>query len=504
MGRVQTEYSSLLYSIEATPGVLAGTPIWKVQEPNSYATFGSTVKKVARQPISKTRQRRKGILVDLDSAVDFECDVTLEALRDFGEGFAFAKASGQTSGPIHLQSGAGFNSLAAVSATGFSYTAIVGSTVPAGRLVFARGFSAAALNGLFLVTAGSTTSSIAVSTLTASETPPQTQNASVDVCGVRGASGDIQLNASGNLTSTVLDFTTLGLTIGQFIKVGGALAVNQFSTSAYNGTARVVAVVANLVTLDKRSWTVGSADTGTAKLIDLLFGQFVRNVNVDDANYLERTFQFELSQPNLQVPGPGDEYIYPLANYCKKLDWSLPLTNKAIMKPQFLGTDTANPTSTRAANASTPVTAVQTAGFGTSSDIARLSVRDWTTQTDASVFFSKIDLSIDNGVTPEKILALLGAKYVNVGLLQVDLQATALFTNDILLSAIRANTTMTMDFQVKNTDGGAMVDIPAMTIGEGKLELPRYKTVQISEKCEAFLDPTLGYSFSISFFPYLP
>lgn len=504
MGRVQTEYTSLLMAREATPGVLPGTPVWFLQEPNSYATLGAKFTKVPRNPISKLRQRRKGIVVDLDSDVEFETDVTLENIRDKGEGLLLATRSGLTSGPLHLGSGAARDSLAAVSATGFSYTAIVGSTVPAGRLVFSRGFSAAALNALWLVTAGSTTSSIAVSTLPSSETPTLGQNAQVDVVGVRGASGDIQLNGSGNLISTILDFTTLGLTVGQFIKVGGAASANQFATTAYNGTARVMAIAANLITLDKRSWTVGSADTGSSKLIDIIFGQFIRNVPVDDSRYLEATYAFEASMVGLQNPGPGDEYLYPNFNMVNEVAFNLPLTNKATMATKFIGADTPDPTSTRATGASTPVLPVATAGFGTSSDIIRLGLRDWTSQVDQGVFWKKVDVKVNNGITPEKILALLGAKYMNVGQLQVDLDAEALFTTDVLISAIRANTTMTMDFLLRNTDGGVMIDVPALTIGDGKLSLPRYKTVTISEKCEAFVDPTLGFSLGISLFPYLP
>lgn len=504
MGRVQTEYTSLLMARESSLNTLPGTPVWFLQEPHSYASLGSKITKVARQPISKLRQRRKGIVVDLDSDVEFETDLTLENIREMGEGLMLANRTGLTTGPLDLRSGAARDSLAAVSASGFTYTAIVGSTVPAGRLVYAKGFSTAAINGLWLVTSGSTTSLIAVSTLANSETPTLGQNASVAVVGVRGASGDITLDANGNLTSTVLDFTTLGLTVGQFIKVGGALSANQFATTAYNGTARVMAIAANLLTLDKRSWTVGSADTGSGKLIDLVFGPFIRNVPVDNANYNEISWAFEASMVGLQNPGPGDEYLYPQGNLLNEIGFNLPLTSKAIMAAKFIGTDTPVPTASRATGASTPVLPVDTAGFGTSSDIIRLGLRDWTTQTDQSVFWKKVDLKVNNGVTPEKILARLGAKYMNVGLLQVDLDAEALFTTDILLSAIRNNTTMTMDFLVRNTDGGAMFDIPSLTIGDGKLNLPRYKTVTIAEKCEAFVDATLGFSLGISLFPYLP
>lgn len=503
MGQVQTEFTSMLQSIEASPGVLAGSPIWKLVEPNSYGTYGSLIKKVSRQPISKNRQRRKGIVVELDSSVDFECDVTLEALRDYAEAFAFASASGGLTAPQHIASGAGFQSLAAVTG-GYSHSALT-TAIPTGRLVFARGFTNSIDNGLKVVDTGPTTTSTPTvgGGLTA-ETPTLQANATLDVCGVRGAVGDITMNASGNLTSTVLDFTTLGLVQGQFIKIGGAAAANQFATAAYNGSARVLTIAAGLLTLDKRSWTIGSADTGATKLIDIYFGQFVRNVAVDDARFLQRTYAFELALTGLQNPS-GNAYLYPNGNYLGKLGFNLPLSNKAIMTPGFIGLDTPVPTITRASGAATPVLPFQTAGFGTSSDIARLSVRALTdTTTDLGVYWKKVDAKLDNGVTAEKVLAQLPAKYINVGLLQFDLDAQAVFTDAVLLSAVRNNDTLTIDWQIKNSDGGAIFDVPSFTLGDGKLDLPRYKTVLINEKCEAFQDSTLGYTIGVSLFPFLP
>lgn len=46
-------------------------------------------------------------------------------------------------------------------------------------------------------------------------------NVELDVTGVQGASGDIEIDANGDLTSTILDFTTLNLTPGQMIFIGG-------------------------------------------------------------------------------------------------------------------------------------------------------------------------------------------------------------------------------------------------------------------------------------------
>lgn len=90
MGRILTNNTSLSYSIETALGV-AGTS-WSLLEPNEISTFGTEITTVARDPISKNRQRRKGTVVDLDSAVEFDHDLTLSAFDDFVEGFLFASS----------------------------------------------------------------------------------------------------------------------------------------------------------------------------------------------------------------------------------------------------------------------------------------------------------------------------------------------------------------------------------------------------------------------------
>ena len=65
MARVLTNTTALAYAIESSQGVLPGSPSWKSLEPNGINSFGAEITTVARSPISKNRQRRKGTVVDL-------------------------------------------------------------------------------------------------------------------------------------------------------------------------------------------------------------------------------------------------------------------------------------------------------------------------------------------------------------------------------------------------------------------------------------------------------
>mgnify|MGYP002147314755 CR=1 FL=1 len=84
------------------------------------------------------------------------------------------------------------------------------------------------------------------------------------MCGIQGATADLEIDASGNLISTVLDFTTLPLSVGQRIWIGGDSAGTKFATAADRGEARITVIAAHKLTLDdKVSGTLNAADNAT-------------------------------------------------------------------------------------------------------------------------------------------------------------------------------------------------------------------------------------------------
>lgn len=494
MGRTLTNNFSLAYAIEQSLGVLPGSPTWKLLEPNEINTFGSTITTVARNPISKSRQRRKGAVTDLDSAVEFAADLTLEHFIDFIESFCFASFVGaEHTAPTAVTGGA----------TDAYTIPAISAALAQNTLVYGRGFSVAANNGLKLVDTGATTTTIPVTTDLEDETPGATQNASVDVCGFRTATGDLDVTVSAGvvtLTTTALDFTTLPIMVGQALWFGGDAAINQFSTANNSGFARIVSIAANALVIDKTSQT-WATEANTTQEVDIYFGRFVRNVSVDDSDYLERSFHFEGAYQNLGVS--GDEYEYAKGNYCNTVGFELPLTDKATATFAFVGTDTEPPTTTRETGAATPVVPVQTGAFNTSSDIARLRIQE-ADETGLSTDFKSLAFNINNNVSPEKVLGQLGAKYLNTGNFEIDIEAQLLFTNADVVDAIRNNTTVTMDFSIRNDDGAILVDIPSMTLGGGDREFPVNESILINTTAQAFGDTTLGTSLGVSLFPYVP
>lgn len=162
-----------------------------------------------------------------------------------------------------------------------------GSAVKASHLVRATGFANSANNQIFKVASSTSTTIVGSGLSLSAETAPAAA-ARLKVVGFQGASGDITATSTG-LGSTSLDFTTLGLAAGQWIKIGGTASGDKFSTAALNARARITAIAAHAITLDNRpsGWTT---DAGTGKTIKVWFGDYIKNGTTTLGQTIERGF----------------------------------------------------------------------------------------------------------------------------------------------------------------------------------------------------------------------
>lgn len=517
MSRVLTNNSTLRYAIESSIGTLPGSPAWRLLEPNNITAYGAKLTTVVRRPISPTRGRRKGTVTNLESEVGFEADLTMDAATDFVEGFIFAEFMNVD---FDLKSSTG--TLPPPVASGTTYTIDAASAALAAKiqfvstdyatLVYAKGYTNSANNGLKPITAdtagGGTVITVA-NTLVA-ETPPT--NASLQIAGVRILdASDLTLTISGSTATLVsaADITnwgTLGIKKGMWIHIGsnngttGAVTNALGASNVSYGYARVTATPTGAtLALDKLDTKLVTATTNAGSC-DILFGRMARNVATDhdstDDRYLERTYQFEVAYPDLGGVGT-DNYEYAIGNFADEWVINLGLAAKATCTWKFIGTNVDDITASRKTNASAAVTPLRTTAVNTTSDLAVISTDVVSSVSD--VCFKSLTITLKDNVSPEQCLGTLGATFVNAGLFEVNLAGNMLFTNKAIVNAVKNNTTVTFHTVVKNDDGAMVLDIPSLTLGDGGREFPVDESVQVKLTGASFTDSTYGFDVGINF-----
>lgn len=178
----------------------AADQVWYPLEPNSYTDFGAPTKTVARQPISASRQIRKGTLVDFDPAGGLQNDFTQDGLNRSLQGFFFAsmRESFDTQGYNTTRA-----AVTAVVGASHKYKLAYGddvASVLASMLLKASGFTATANNGLKDVSSATATAASGVLTSSANYTDADTVTIGSNVYTLQSAltnvAGHVKIGAS--------------------------------------------------------------------------------------------------------------------------------------------------------------------------------------------------------------------------------------------------------------------------------------------------------------------
>lgn len=508
MAKSSTNKFALNVCTETSLGVADTT--WFQMEPNDISQYGSQVKTISRRPISKIRQYLKGGSVDVDSIVEYPCDMTMDSLNFWAPKFLYAEAANQNlyfrAAAMDATTGLQVSALTANQAGKLQFHATNGKT-----LIYCAGYTNAGNNGLHVLATPDPVTTDTVIHLVGSlvtETPPT--NATAQLAGIQSSSNDLGVTVSGStftLTSIAMDFTTIGLNVGQALSLGGTVAGTQFNGGA-NGVSfgRVATIAAHTITGDKLSGTLVTTAAGSAGIVQLLYGRFVRNVSIDansdDNRYLEQTVQFEGAYADLGGVGVP-EYEYAPGGYANALTMDFRLGALATLSGTFNCQFTPSATTSRKSGASTPVLSLLRAAVGTAGQIASVRL---TTLAGASAYFHNMTWVINNNVNAEKVIGTLGPLYQGLGILGVSLTGEALFTDPGIVSAIINAEMVTSDMTIKNAEGACVMDIPSLTLGGGKRGFPLDKTITVALTGQAYADALqpFGTSVSLSFIPVTP
>lgn len=502
VNKIDSNCTELRIAEELTLGVLPGTPDWLAYEPNSYDDFGAEITTVARNPINQSRQRKKGVVTDLDASGGFETDLTQTNIQDIMQGFMFAD---------FLPKGEETPTEATATTDLFDVASTTGFQV--NDLIFVTGFVNAANNGIHIITAivVDTTIEVLGSSLV-TETPPA--DALIVNVGHQAGAGDIDVDDTGDFaryTSTTVDFTTLGLNVGELIFVGGDLAIEAFTTAANNGLKRIKSIAANSLEIDKSDLAMVT-EASTTETIRIFLGRVLKNQNTK-STIVRRSYQLERQLGAPDDASPSDvQAEYLIGQVPGEMTISIGTADKVLVNLGFIGTDQETldgPTSLKTGNRPA---IVEADAFNTSSDFTRLKMSVVSTTSEAPTalfaFLTELEITINNNLNPNKAVSVLGAFDITAGTFQVGGSLTAYFANTSSIDAVRANSDVTIDMMLAKANAGIAMDMPLLTLGDGRLNVEQDEAITIPLSMDAAtgakLDTNLDHTLMFIFFDYLP
>lgn len=501
VNKIDSNKTGLSIAEETSPKVLPVTPVWYAHEPNSYNDFGGQLSTVAREPISATRQRKKGTVTDLDASGGFNEDITQNNLTRVLQGFLFADAHEKAdTAPLNGSAVV----ITAVDGTNDQYEAASGLDVfAAGDIILAKGFGVPANNGIKVLDAIASGAVDAVEDLTAEASPPAA--ASIQAVGFQFDEDDATLTVSGGvatLGATTKDLTELGLNVGEWVFIGGDATANYFATAGRT-YARVATIAAGAITFDKVTNGTLATDAGTGKSIRIFFGKFLRNESVDNL-IKTRTYNVERTLGN---NGTGNQAEYLEGAVPNELTINIPAADKAAADLSFAAMSNAFRTGAEGLKSGTRVPALGEQAFNTSSNVyrMRMNVVEAGTLLPSALFahVTEGSIAVNNNASLVKAVGTLGGIDISVGNFETGGSVTALFTDVAAVQAVRDNADVTFDLILAKQNAGMVFDVPLLALGNGRINVTKDQPITVPLDTIAAEGPN-GYTLGITFFPYLP
>jgi len=322
-----------------------------------------------------------------------------------------------------------------------------GTAVKANHLLRSSGWATGANNGVFKV-ASSTATSITLSGLT---NEGASNNVRLKVVGFEGNSGDITATATG-LGSTALNFTTLGLVVGQWVKIGDASnAIFGFANAANNGWARITGISATALTLDNlpSGW---ATDAGTGKTIRVFFGDVIKNGTTRASHSVERSF---LGQT---VP----THILHLGMVASRWTESMTSGRAITGSYELMGLSASSGTTPNGNSYDTPGThGVMTANVSVGrigEAGALLSSPNWA---------RRLDWSLDNNLRGIEALGTVGFVEMGVGEAAVTGTIETYFGSNALYTKLLAGTPSNLSARIARNNQAVVRTFPRVTFTDG-------------------------------------
>lgn len=371
-----------------------------------------------------------------------------------------------------------------------------------GELVNFSGFGVSGNNGIKTVASFAAGVLEVEEALTDEVAPPAA--AEVRVVGFAFDAADAAIVMNGSLvrltTAGGVDFTTMGFIPGEWIFVGGDLTANHFANNI--GFARISLIDADFLEFDKVTWTP-VAEAAAGLTIHIFYGDIIRNESDPDL-IRRRTYQLERTLGQ-DANGMMSEYL--IGAVPNELTLNVAQADKVTIDLGFIACDAEQRSGAQGLKAGTRPTLEATDAFNTSSDFSRIKLAS-VSAVDAAptplfAFSTDLTLSINNNVSANKAIGVLGAFDTTAGTFEVSGEITAYFASVAAVQAVRNNADITLDFIAVKNNAGMLFDIPLLALGNGRINIEQDQPVTVPLETNA-AESKFGHTLLFQSFPYLP
>lgn len=492
--KIDSNETSAFYAQEESIGVLPVTPIWYPLEPNSYDDFGGELTLLARNPINSSRQRKKGVITDLDASGGINQDFTQENFQDLLQGFMFARHRNKTQ-----------QKPTAISAS--AVTVQDATAYKAGMIVAIVGSNVAANNKHYSVAADGTGTELPLAGLAVDAAPRSDARISVVGYALDGATIDVS-GVYPKLVAAGVDFVAAGLTAGEWIYVGGDGAGTSFTDEANNGFKRISVVEAGAITFDM---SFAAMVTAAATDVQIYVGRVLKNELGD--KIIRHSYQIER-----QIGAPDTANLsqvqseYLVGAVPNEFVMNIETADKINADMSFVAMNNEQRTAVEGIKAGTRMPLIEADAFNTSSDFSfiLMNIVDTSKENPEALFsfLTEMSVTINNNVQPNKAVAVLGAFDMTAGTFEVSAEAGAYFSRVEAVQAVRNNADVGLSFGVVKNNSGFICDMPLVALGDARLEIelnePIMLPLDINAATAAKINPNTDHTLLWVFFDYLP
>lgn len=504
--RIESRTTRTDVAVETSLGVLPVAPHWKTVDLNSYSDAKVEITNTARSVMTSGRGVREGTPTDLTAGFGYNIDNTGDNVLPQICAFLFNTPKERaTRSVLHGASAITTPSATVTAVTATSITmSNVSYPIQAGDLIIlADGANDRAVQRVVDGAVNTITvepANVGGAALTV--VSPLRNDARVIKVGVRttavatltGSAANVKLK----LAPTVV--TSLALSVGEWIFVGGDSASTKFAqTEPFY--ARVSAVSNDTLTFDATTRPVPLTAEDVSGL-DIYVGTYVSDGEKQLSFTYSRYLGKDASNKNMRESFRGSMASEMALNMEAKSLVTCDFTYMC-MDGEMVSLDDA------AHNAlySNTVEADDGAGISTVTDVyrQRLVIPKLGVVNPAAIhaFVKTLTMNVQNNLTLDDAQGVLGAigasagDFVATGSMQVYLVSSQ------IREAMRCNCTAALDIICARKNAGFVLDVPALKLSNGSINIEKGQSVTIDLDKSAF-ESSRGYTMSYTNFHYIP